>query len=128
MRYRILGIGSGAIDAETDEMLFELTVDGRPPMPFIVGYGPAAQIISALGRMFVELRGVLLEKKAMKASAAEQVESSHVQRDRWEDVVIMQLTTPQGVPYTFRIDPQFASEIADQLKIESAKGGKPGHA
>jgi hypothetical protein len=64
----------------------------------------------------------------MQASSAEKVESSHIQRDRWENVVIMQLTTPQGVPYTFSIPPEFAAEIADQLKTESAKPHQTGRA
>jgi hypothetical protein len=128
MSYRILGLKTGTVDTETDEIIFDLNVDGRPPMSFIAAYGPAAQVIGALGRMFVELRRLLLEKQAMKSGSAEEVESSHVQRDRWENKVILQLTTPQGVPYTFSIDPKFAVEIADQLRSESAKSGPVGNA
>lgn len=128
MPYRILGLKTGSVDTETDEIIFDLSVEGKPPMSFIAAYGPAAQAIGALGRMFVELRRVLLDKQAMKSGSAEEVDSSHVQRDRWENKVILQLTTPQGVPYTFSIDPKFAAEIADQLRIESTKRGPVGNA
>jgi hypothetical protein len=128
MPYRIVGIGSGAVDTVAHEINFELTVAGRPPMAFAAEYGPAAQFIGALGRLFFELRQTLLAAKGMKSSAGEQIASSHIQRDRWENVVLMQLTTPQGVPYTFAMQPQIASEIAEQLKTESAKPHQTGHA
>jgi hypothetical protein len=128
MQYRVLGLGTGGVDTETEEIIFDLTIDGRAPMSFVFEYGAAAQVIGALGRMFVELRRVLTERQPIKQASAEVVQSSHVQKDRWENLVIMQLTTPQGVPYTFAIDPQFAAEIGEQLKTESAKPHQTGHA
>jgi hypothetical protein len=128
MNYRVLGLSSGNVDAETDEMSFDLKIGEQSPMSFIAAYAPAAQMIGALGRMHVELCRVLLEKKTMKASCAEVVESSFVERDPWAGVVLMQLTSRSAVPYTFAIDPKLASEIAHHLKTESAKGGKPGNA
>jgi hypothetical protein len=128
MQYRVLGIRMGSVDAETEEMILDLTIDGRPPMSFVLGYGAAVQVISALGRTFFELRRILTERQPTKKIPAELVQLSHIQKDRWEDVVLMQLTTPQGIPYTFAIPSQFASEIGDQLKMESAKPHRIGHA
>jgi len=119
--YRLVGLESGAVDTVAHEIHFVLTVSGRPPMAFVAKYGPAAQVIGALGRMFVELRRILTEANTAKAIAAEKVASSHVQKDRWENVVLMQLTTPEGVPYTFSLPPHVAAGIAEQLKTESAK-------
>jgi hypothetical protein len=110
MQYRVLGIGSGGVDTVSHEINFEFTIDGRPSMSFVAAYAPAVQIIGALGRMFFELRRILHEAKGMKSVAGEQVASSHIQKDRWENVVLMQLTTPQGVPYTFAIPPQIAAD------------------
>jgi hypothetical protein len=126
--YKVLGIGRGGVDTENDEMQFELSIDGRPAMNFIAGYGAATQITRALGRMFFELQRILLEKKAMKPVGGEKIGASHIQRDRWKNQVIMQLTTPEGIPYTFVMPPQIADEIANQLKTESAKPHQTGHA
>ena len=82
----------------------------------------------ALGRMFAELRQLQFKKQTMKSITAEEVASSHIQKDKWENKVIMQLTTPKGIPYTFAFDPKFAAEIADHLKTASARNEKPGNA
>jgi hypothetical protein len=57
---------------------------------------------------------------------AENVAATHIQKDRWANVVLMQLITPGGVPYTFALPPQVASDIADRLKTESAKPHQAG--
>jgi len=126
--YRVVGIGSGSVDTKAHEINFELTVAGRPPMAFIAEYGPASQITGALGRMLLQLRDVLIAANVMKGVSAESVASSHVQKDRWADRVIMQLTTPHGIPYTFALPPQIAASIAEQLKTESAKPHQTGSA
>jgi hypothetical protein len=66
--------------------------------------------------------------RAVEAIPAEEVAVTQIQRDRWQDRVLMQLTTPQGVPYTFAFPPQIANSIADQLKGESAKPHQVGNA
>lgn len=127
-QHRLVGLSGGAVDTVSHEIQFELTVANAPPISFVTEFGPATQLLAGLSRMFLELRKVLHTAKGMKSVAAEKIASSHIQRDRWEGVVIMQLTTPQGVPYTFQMSPRDAADIADQLKTESAKTGKPGNA
>jgi hypothetical protein len=127
-QHRLLGLSGGAVDTVTHEIQFELTVAGAPPISFVTEFGPATQLIAGLSRMFLELRQVLHAARGMKSVAAEKIASSHIQRDRWEGMVIMQLTTPQGVPYTFQMSPEDAAGIADQLKTESVRTGKPGNA
>lgn len=126
--YRIVGLSGGGVDTVSHEIQFELTITGQAPMTFVAEYGPAAQVIGALARMNLELRRVLLEAQGIKSVPAEKIASSHVQKDQWENMVIMQLTTPQGVPYTFAIPPQDAAGIAEQLKTESAKPHQTGRA
>ena len=127
-RYRLTGLPKGAVDTQEREIQFELSVAHERPLSFVARYGPAAQVISGLGRMLAELRRVLDEAKGMESTAAEAVATVQVQRDRWHDVVLVHLTTPEGVPYTFALPPQVAIGIADQLKTESAKPHQTGNA
>lgn len=126
--YRALGVSSGSINLDTREISFALSIAGRPPMEFVSEFGPATQIIGALGRMFFGLQQRLAGEKGMTTVAGEQVQASHIQKDQWKDVVIMQLTTPQGVPYTFALPPKMAVDISEQLKTESAKPHQTGRA
>jgi hypothetical protein len=127
--YRVLGIANGAINTETHDINFDLTVEGRPLMQFIMTYGAATQVIGALGKMFSHLQSVVQsQKQGQSAVAAEAVAGAHIQKDRWQDIVIFQLTTPQGIPYNFAMPTKVASDIADRLKTESAKSTDVGHA
>jgi len=123
--HRLIGLPGGTVDSVSHEINFVLSVTDGEPIAFVVEYGPATQVISALGRMLSELRRILMDAQASKFIVAEKVASSHVQKDSWENIIIMQLMTPQGTPYTFALPPQDAAEIADQLRAESAK---PHHA
>jgi len=126
--HRLIGLPGGAVDTINHQILFELAVTDGEPIAFVVEYGPATQVVSALGRMLAELRRILMTAQASKCIVAEKVASSHVQKDSWENIVIMQLMTPQGTPYTFALPPHDAAEIANQLRIESAKPHQAGTA
>jgi hypothetical protein len=91
-------------------------------------YGAATQVIGAPGRMFSELQRYVETQGRMDAVAVETVAAAHIQKDRWMDLVIFQLTTPQGIPYNFVMPPQVASDISDRLKTESAKAHQAGSA
>lgn len=130
MPRQVKGVTKGSVHTGKLELNFTLSLaDGRD-LDYTAEYGPASQVISALGRLFVELQkaAAAAEGTLMRATAAEKVAMTHIQKDRWSDVVLLQLTTPQGVPYTFELPPRLASEIADQLKTESAKPHQAGHA
>ena len=120
-RHRLLGLPSGKIDPDKQEILFDLAIGQGALILFVARYGPLAQLIAGLGRMLFQLRQILDEARAVETIPAEEVAVTQVQRDRWQDRILMQLTTPQGVPYTFAFPPQIANSIADQLKTESAK-------
>jgi hypothetical protein len=126
--HRLIGLPAGTVDRVTHEINFVLAVADREPIAFVVEFGPAAQVVSALGRMLSELRRILMTSQTSKSIVAEKVASSHVQKDSWENLVIMQLMTPQGTPYTFALPPQDAAEIANQLRTESAKPHQVGSA
>jgi hypothetical protein len=78
--------------------------------------------------MVSELKRISAVSNAMEATPAELVTATHIHRERWANVVLMQLTTPTGIPYSFALSPQAASDIADQLKTESAKPHQTGTA
>jgi hypothetical protein len=117
---RVLGISRGEVDTEEHEIRFTLTTADGPPITLVANYGAGGQITAALGRMLLELAQLLRQEQVMTTVAAEQVASSLIQRDLWQNVVLMQLTTPAGIPYTFALPLDDAAYIADQLKIESA--------
>jgi hypothetical protein len=117
--YQLTGLPKGAIDKTRNEVRFELTAAEGEPLTFVAKYAVAAQVIAGLGRMVSELRKFIDAAKAGHAIAAEPVASACVQKDRWPNQVLLQLTTPQGVPYTFVIPTLTATAIAERLKSES---------
>jgi hypothetical protein len=127
-RHRLVGLPNGAIDPDKHEILFDLAVSRGAPILFVARYGPLAQLTAGLGRMLFQLRQILDDARAVETIPAEEVAVTQIQRDRWQDRVLMQLTTPQGVPYTFAFPSQIANSIADQLKAESAKPHRVGNA
>src|ERR1700682_2895683 len=101
MQRRVIGINHGSVDLDTDEITFDLLVETKhAPMSFIATYTSFMQILYGLGKLHATVQRSLLDKNAMRAISAEEVAVTHIQKDRWKDVVLMQLTTPEGVPYT----------------------------
>ena len=125
---RLVAMDRGAVDPEKHEIHFTLKVSDAPPITLIARYGPAAQLVAHLAKMVSALNQILAGSNVMEATPAELVAATHIQRERWANVVLMQLTTPTGIPYTFALSPQTASDIADQLKTESAKPHQTGTA
>lgn len=78
--------------------------------------------------MLVQLREILEAEKGTASAAAEPVAAAFVQKDQWQDIVLLQLTSTSGIPYTFALPSRNAAEIADRLKIESSKGSSTGNA
>jgi hypothetical protein len=125
----LASVPSGDIDTESLEIKFDLATTDGTSIHCTMKYGAATQIIGALGRMFSALQEYAQRQKGrMEPLAAEEIAAAHIQKDRWMDVVIFQLTTPQGVPYNFAMPPHVAADIADRLKIESAKPHQTGTA
>ena len=126
---RLAGLAGGNALPDTHELMFDLAVmNGQKPLSFIASYGVASQIIGALADMLKPLTDALAQAKGMVLISGEEVGSLHVQKERWEDVVILRLTTPEGIPHAFRMSPQTAVDIADRLKTESAKPTEAGNA
>jgi hypothetical protein len=116
----VTGLPGGAIDLEKGEILFELAISNGQSLSCIARMGPISQVIGGLARMRLTLEAHLRSQNAIEISPAEQVAQSLIHKERWSDNVMMVLTTPEGVPYTFALPCQIAAEIADQLKTESA--------
>jgi hypothetical protein len=126
---RLAGLASGSVDIDAQEIRFALSIERAPPLSFVGKFGVVAQVIAALGRMMTELRAQMYARGgAMAPVAAEQIGTSHIQKERWSDVVLLQLITPGGVPYSFALSCADAADIADRLKTESAKPTGTGRA
>ena len=117
---RVAGLTDGSVDLDKKELSFTLSIRGRDPYRFVADFGAATQVIGALGRMWAEFRSRLDQQGGVAPISAEQVSASHVQKERWTDVVLLQLITPAGIPYSFAIPTRDAADIADRLKTESA--------
>lgn len=126
--HKLVGIPKGHVDTEKDEIHFTLNMSDREPLSFVARYGAAAQVISSLGRMFLELQKILRQKNKMESIAAEELHSTVIYKEKFSDRVILQIVTDKGVPYTFALPTKDAADIADQLKTESAKPTQTGHA
>ena len=130
MGRKVQGIANGGVHRGKFELYFTLTLEDGSKLDFTAEYGPASQVVGALGRLFSELQraAAAAEGSPIRATAAEKVGATLIEKDRWSNAVLLQLTTPQGVPYTFELSPQHAAEMADRLRVESAKPHQVGHA
>jgi hypothetical protein len=127
-RRRVAALAGGQVNLDTKDIEFDLTLSDRQTLALVATYGSAAQITSALGGMLKALRGALDSERGMATIAGERVEGCHIQKDRWKDEVILQLITPSGIPYTFGIPTRDAAQIAERLRIDSAKPTQTGNA
>ena len=118
---RLIGLESGEVDLDRQEVRFTLTDTLSQNLEFVAAAGVAEQITSALSRMCTALREAAIAGNVTRPIAAEPVADTIVQRDRLHDLVLLQLITLSGAPYTFSLDHQAAIDISDQLKTESAK-------
>lgn len=128
MPRRLTGLPKGAIDAEKHEIRLELGISGGKPLPFVAKFGVASQIASGLSRMVRELETIMRSQKAATSTAIERIAEAHVQKERWEDLVLLRFVSVGGVPYTFGIPATEAAELADRLRTESAKPTETGRA
>jgi hypothetical protein len=120
--YRLTGLPSGTTDVDKQELRFSLSISHGQSLSFVGKVGVVGQIISTLGRMLTGLRAQLdAQEGKMAVVAAEQVRAAHVQKERWHELVLLQLITPGGVPYLFAIPCRDAADIAARLKTESEK-------
>ena len=119
----LTGLGDGTADLDKQEIRFTLN-DTRfqsLELEFIAAAGVAEQITSALSKMCKTLRDAAIAGNVIRPSAAEPVAAAGVQRERLHDVVLLQLITQSGTPYTFSLDLEAARDISARLKTESAK-------
>ncbi len=118
---RLIGLESGEVDLDRQEVRFTLTDTLSQKLELVAAAGVAEQITSALSRMCTALREAAIAGNVTRPIAAEQVAEALVQRERFHDLVLLQLITLSGVSYTFSLDHQAAIDISDRLKTESAK-------
>ena len=127
--HRVQHLSDASVDTHGRAIHFSLVVADNVPIPFVMGYGPSTQVIGILGRMFLMLQETAeRDRSKIDAIVAEQVSRAHIQQDPLSGNVIVQMTTPAGIPHNFVLTPKAASDIADLLKIESAKPYQVGSA
>ena len=117
----LTGLGKGTADVDKQEVSFTLTDTQFQNLEFVAAAGVAEQITSALSKMCTTLRDAAIAGNVIRPSAAEPVAAAIVQRERLHDVVLLQLITQSGTPYTFALDREAATDISARLKTESAK-------
>ncbi len=124
----LTGLTNGAADPENQELHFTFTDRQYLTYEFSAKASVAEQIISALARMNRELRSAAIKGDIIRSASAENVAAAHVQRERLHDVVLLQLITPEDVPYTFALGREAAADISARLKSESEKDVPKGRA
>ena len=91
-RYRLTGLQADAVDQEKHEIHFELSVGHDTPISFIARYGPLSQAVGALGRILTPRRALSLLPLKMLPPGISSATAG-------KSIVLLQITTPQGVPY-----------------------------
>jgi hypothetical protein len=124
---RLLGLAKA--DAHPDTLEFDLVFAGESNRTFRFKADLSAidQILAGLSRLALAAREKQPAGKAQVVSA-EGVHQYLVKREPWENVVLLRLVNPHGVPYTFALPLSAANDIADRLKTESAKTAPVGKA
>jgi hypothetical protein len=122
-------VGISKIRATNVEALeFEITLafdDGS--LMTVATYFPAVeQMLPALSQIVTAVRES--HRGTAQQVVAEDVRECIVEKDHWQDVVVLRFVSQNGAPYTFAIPPQGAREIAERLRIEAAKPHQVGQA
>ncbi|CCG40137.1 conserved hypothetical protein [Magnetospirillum molischianum DSM 120] len=125
---RLTGMPMGAVDLDRDEVQFTLRLGANGEIDLVAKAGVVEQVISGLARMCAELRARSLSGGKARVVPAEGLSSAHIQRDRLQDVVLVQFVTDRGVPHTFAIPLDDAADIAARLKTESERDVPAGSA
>jgi hypothetical protein len=115
-----------ALNPETLEFEITFAFENEPPLRVATYFSAAEQMLPALAQIVTAVR----EKQRGTAQmvVAEDVQECVVEKDRWQDVVMMRFVSLHGVPYTFALPPKSALEIAARLKSEAEKPHQVGRA
>ena len=119
IRKRLLGISN--VRGHQDTLDFDVTiaVDGRKPIEAIVAFPVVEQMLQALSLLAKAAREHL--SGTVQAVVAQDVHQVIVEKDRWEDLIVIRFLSIEGIPHTFAVPPKNALDIAERLKTEAAK-------
>jgi len=115
-----------ATDAEKLEFEITFAFDDGSRMPLLTYFPAVEQMLPALSQIVTAVRES--KRGTVQQVVAEDVRECVVEKDRWENVVVLRFVSANGAPYTFAIPPQNAREIAERLIIEAAKPHQVGQA
>lgn len=124
---KLLGITNvKALNTETLEFEITFAFENGPPMPIVTYFPAVEQMLPALAQVATAVREQ--QRGTAQLAVAEDVRECNVEKDRWQDVVIIRFVSLHGVPYTFALPPKGALEIAERLKSEAQKPHQVGTA
>jgi hypothetical protein len=127
MAKKLVGIGKiKALDVEKLEFEITFAFDDGSVMPLATYFPAVEQMLPALSQIVTAVRES--QRGTAQQVVAEDVRECVVEKDQWEDVVVVRFVSVNGAPYTFAIPPQSAREIAERLRIEAAKPHQVGRA
>jgi hypothetical protein len=127
-RQRVNGLPSGHVDGANHEILFDLNTPQGHKLEFVARFGVASQIVSGLARMVRQLEVMMRAENAATSTAVERIAEAHVQKERWQDLILLRFVSIDGVPYAFGIPAAEAAQLAEMLKTESSKPTQVGNA
>lgn len=104
------------------------TEDSNKPITFVAHYGTLLQITSALGSAFHILRAFLTQEGRAEIISTEKIDSLNLQKDQFSESLVIQVTTDQAIPYTFRLSDQLALDLAETIHTQAGTSRQVGSA
>ncbi len=118
----------GSVDVDRRDVHFTLVKNDGTTLQCVGEFTATAQITAALAQMLSSLRTRVNKKPATVPVAATSIQWALVQKDPWSDFVLLQLISPEGIPFSFQIQRKDAAALAARLRTESEKPTLTGNA
>jgi hypothetical protein len=125
-RKRLLGISNVRGHQETLDFDITIAVDREEPIEAIANLPVIEQMLPVLSLLAQAVREQL--SGTAQVVVAQDVSQVTVEKDPWQDQIVIRFLSPEGIPHTFAVPPKNALEIADRLKSEAAKPHRVGQA
>lgn len=121
-------LGIANVKGHQDTLDFDITiaVDGRKPIEAIAAFPVVEQMLQALSLLAKAAREHL--SGTAQAVVAQDVHQVTIEKDPWQDAIVIRFLSIEGIPHTFAVPPKNALEIAERLRIEASKPHQAGTA
>lgn len=125
---RLTGMPEAIPNGSTKDIRFALSIPDGEPILCVAGYGVAAQIASGLGKALDMLRAALTSQGAVEMIAPIEIREIHIQKAPLGEVMVLELITTLGIPYSFQFPLRISEALAERLKTEAGKDRQVGRA